>query len=120
VADGFVSLASIVGESPASALRQPVTDARPAVVEFVAPTAEPPSDPPARIVWAAAPVLEEIARMRLAAREAFERNTARLLAALADDVLARELRLADCDLAALAARVLAAAGAAEPVVLVVG
>ncbi len=58
--------------------------------------------------------------MRLAAREAFERNTARLLAALADDVLARELRLADCDLAALAARVLAAAGAAEPVVLVVG
>jgi hypothetical protein len=58
--------------------------------------------------------------MRLAAREAFERSTARLLAALADDVLARELRLAECDLAALAARVLAAAGAVEPVALVVG
>lgn len=58
--------------------------------------------------------------MRLAAFEAYERRTVRLLAALADDVLARELRLADCDLAALAARVLAAAGTAEPVVLVVG
>lgn len=130
MAEGFVALAAILGGGRASAARPPGSAQSPAVTdsrERATDEREAPSDEPARgggppgpSGWAAAPVVEELARMRLAAREAFERGTVRLLAALADDVLARELRLADCDLAALAARVLAAAGAAEPVVLVVG
>ncbi len=64
-------------------------------------------------------VVEELALLRLAALEAFDRARARLLESLARDVLARELMLAPADLDALAARALRAFAESEPLALVV-
>lgn len=57
----------------------------------------------------------ELALMRLAAREAFERAGRTLLALLASDVLGRELALAPVDVEALVARTLATFSDLEPV-----
>ncbi len=81
----------------------------------------PPAPPPAGV--AAEPVceriVEELALLRLAALEAFDRARTRLLESLARDVLARELMLAPADLDALAARALRAFAESEPLALVV-
>jgi len=61
----------------------------------------------------------EFARLRVAVVEAYERSAASLLAALARDVLARELLLAPADLDALVASALASFAASEPVGLAV-
>jgi flagellar biosynthesis/type III secretory pathway protein FliH len=63
--------------------------------------------------------VHDLALLRLAAYEAFERSAARLLRTLALDVLGRELLVAPADLEALAAQALAAFAAAEPVGLAV-
>ena len=68
---------------------------------------------------AVARIASDVALMRLAALEAFESGTERLLRALAEDVLARELALAPADVAALAARALAAFVEHEPVEIAV-
>jgi flagellar biosynthesis/type III secretory pathway protein FliH len=68
---------------------------------------------------ARADVAQELALMRIAALEAFERASADLLGRLARDVLARELALAPADLCALAARALAVLADHEPIALVV-
>ncbi len=68
---------------------------------------------------ARADIVQELALMRLAALEAFERATADLLASLAQDVLARELAIAPADLGALAARALAQFAEHEPIAIVV-
>jgi hypothetical protein len=69
--------------------------------------------------FAHADLAQELALMRLAAIEAFERSTTRLLRALAEDVLARELAIAPVDVAALVTRVLARYTEHEPVEIVV-
>jgi len=114
--DGFVSLATLV------------TAAAAANTTAAAP---PPSDDGlAGRSGAAAPetggddcafarLSKDLALMRVAALEAFESGTERLLRALADDVLARELALAPADVAALAAHALAAYAEHEPVEIVV-
>lgn len=83
-----------------------------------------PSAPQAQVVrnvrdFAHADIVHELALMRLAAREAFERTTVALLDALAKDVLARELSIAAADVASLVERALAAFGNCEPVGLAI-
>jgi hypothetical protein len=68
---------------------------------------------------ARADIAQELALMRIAALESFERASSELLGRLARDVLARELALAPVDLCALAARALAAFADHEPIALVV-
>jgi hypothetical protein len=68
---------------------------------------------------ARADIAQELALMRIAALESFERASAELLGRLARDVLARELALAPVDLCALAARALAAFADHEPIALAV-
>jgi hypothetical protein len=68
---------------------------------------------------ARADIAQELALMRIAALESFERASSDLLGRLARDVLARELALAPVDLCALAARALAAFADHEPIALVV-
>lgn len=60
----------------------------------------------------------EIALARLAAIEAYERASRRLIAVLADEVLARELSLAPSDIDALARIVLETFAAEEPIAVV--
>jgi hypothetical protein len=107
VPDGFVTLAVLV--------RGPATPPDPEPLERAEPNVAPPQ-PPAPLPPA---ILCELARLRLAAAEAYERGAAALLASLARDVLARELLLAPADLAALVATAPATCGAREPVTLVV-
>lgn len=64
-------------------------------------------------------LLEELSLARLAALEAYDRAVPRLLAALADDVLGRELALASADLGRLAAELRARFAREEPVALVI-
>ncbi len=92
----------------------------------IAPVAESTSEPlpRAEVVreardFAHAGVVHELALLRLAAREAFERATTTLLQALARDVLARELALAPAAIATLVDAALVAASASEPVTIVV-
>lgn len=104
MADSFVTLATLLRESPA------------------VPSA-PPVEPASEIAlvqagFSRAAVVQELALLRLAAREAFERSAAELLHIFAQDVLARELRSAPADLQLLAGRLLAGCGANEPVELV--
>ncbi len=68
---------------------------------------------------ARADIAHELALMRLAALESFERASADLLGKLAYDVLARELALAPADLSALAARALSLLAEHEPIALAV-
>ncbi|HYZ16596.1 MAG TPA: hypothetical protein VE591_09355 [Candidatus Acidoferrum sp.] len=95
----FVALADL--------LRGPVLAAPPDAVAVSQPSAEPEEGEPAPAIPAelAAAVREaRLFRVRLA--DAFEDASARLLRELAVAVLARELKLAPCDLAALARSVL--------------
>ena len=65
--------------------------------------------------FAHADVVHELALMRLAAREAFERVAVTLLESLARDVLARELTMAPAEIGALVERALGTFAACEPV-----
>ncbi len=109
--DRFVSLASLV---IVPALAQPVAPG----------STEPPVHGTHRetrpmLDIARADIAQELALMRLAALEAFERASADLLGRFARDVLGRELALAPVDLCALAAQALAALSDHDPVALVV-
>ena len=65
--------------------------------------------------FAHADVVHELALMRLAAREAFERAVVVLLESLARDVLARELTTAPVEIGTLVERALGAFATCEPV-----
>jgi hypothetical protein len=105
VDEHFVSLASLVrAAKPADGAAFPSAPAS-------APRVEPPPT-------AHAEVVHELARLRLAALDAYDRAARRLLRTLADDVLGRELRAAPADVGALAARALEAFAECEPVALV--
>ena len=108
--DRFVTLASLVvipalAPSPVATVASPVA-------------AAPRGSKPALDI-ARADIAQELALMRIAALESFERASADLLGRLARDVLARELALAPVDLCALAARALAALSDHDPIALVV-
>jgi flagellar biosynthesis/type III secretory pathway protein FliH len=75
--------------------------------------------PPERTPLECERIVEELALLRLAALEAFERARGQMLETLACDVLSRELMLAPADLDALAARALQAFAESEPLALVV-
>ena len=109
--DRFVTLASLVAGAPAA--NAPV-----AVPLSGLATSAPVSVRPV-LDLARADIAQELALVRLAALEAFERASADLMARLADDVLGRELALAPVDLAAIAARALARFAEYEPVALAV-
>jgi flagellar biosynthesis/type III secretory pathway protein FliH len=104
VDDSFVTLAALLREAPGAQAAAPFE-----------PALEPAS-PVACFPHAA--IVQELALLRLAAGEAFERGTAQLLRAFAQDVLARELCSSPADVQALAARLLAGSAAYEPVELV--
>jgi hypothetical protein len=94
------------------------------VAEFVSLAARllaPPSLPPepekVPVESHAGCALDVLALARCAALEAYERAVPRLLAALADVVLGRELALAPCDLSRLAALVRSRFESEEPVAL---
>jgi hypothetical protein len=108
VDDRFVSLASLVVAPALSA--PPVATAHGSAPDR---GARPLLD------LARADIAQELALMRIAALESFERASSDLLGRLARDVLARELALAPVDLCALAARALAAFADHEPIALVV-
>jgi len=110
VAEGFVSLAAELR----AAWRALETPAPPPSTHE-----RQPLEARDREAGACERAVEELALLRLAALEAFERARCRLLEALARDVLARELMLAPADLDALAARALRAFAESEPVALVV-
>ena len=106
----FVSLAAFV---------------RAAAATSVTPTPSPAPAPAAPEVtrgvidFAHADVVHELALLRLAALEAFERGTERLLRALADDVLGRELELGPAAIEALARRAVATFADHEPVAIAI-
>ncbi len=108
----LASLVASVGKPSVAIVEQSVRDG--AAPSPVAPTRERPLLDIAR-----ADIAQELALMRLAALEAFERASADLLRQLAHDVLARELAIAPADLCALAARALATFAELEPVAIVV-
>jgi hypothetical protein len=109
VREDFVALATLLRDDPAS---------RPEETPEVA-RADPQSTDEPSAPRDAFDVLGEIARMRLAAREAFDGASARVLADLAHDVLARELALRPADIDALVDRALAAYVEHDPVEIVV-
>jgi hypothetical protein len=115
VDDRFVTLASLVASA--------APPARPGGVQTRVPAPSAPATPVnvahAVLDTARADIAQELALVRLAALEAFERASTDLLSRLAHDVLARELRVAPVDLAALTARALASFAEHEPVALVV-
>jgi hypothetical protein len=80
--------------------------------------AAPGGDAPAADLPVAATLRQELARIRFAALDGFERAARRLLAELASEVLARELLLAPADTAALVRRLCAQFAAFEPLGLV--
>ena len=86
--------------------------------------ADEPLPPPPQIVrsvvdFAHADIVHELALMRLAALESFERAKDALLEALAADVLGRELALAPVDVEALVRRAVARFADLEPVSIAV-
>jgi hypothetical protein len=106
--DRFVPFAVLLraGASGSSSAHEP--DARPAASPRVPEPAAPDDGDFAG----------DLALLRAAAMEAFERASARLLRGLAEHVLARELALAPCDTDALVRRFLAEVAAYEPLALV--
>jgi flagellar biosynthesis/type III secretory pathway protein FliH len=110
VAEGFVSLAA---QLRAAGL--------PREHEIAAATAAPSATDSAleRAPFECERIVEDLALLRLAALEAFERARGRMLEVLAREVLARELMLAPADLDALAARALHEFAESEPLALVV-
>jgi hypothetical protein len=115
VADDFRSLASVLRARRPAALSAPVGDP---VVHEPEPPPQSAAEPIA-IAGEAASFCDEIALARVAVFEAYDRAGARLVDALAREVLARELALAPVDIEALARRVLLAFADDEPVALVV-
>ncbi len=110
----FIPLAVFVHGSGALAVSaaqhaapaEPLTESR-APVEITSGAAE----------FEHADAVHELAAMRLAAHEAFERNKDSLLASVAEHVLGRELALAPAELETLVARVVDASRDLEPVSL---
>ncbi|MBV9104382.1 MAG: hypothetical protein JO060_12400 [Candidatus Eremiobacteraeota bacterium] len=91
------------------------------IVERAQPEKPPsalPSNPPALCPHEEA-LCSAIALARLAATEAFQRASHRVLESFARDVLARELQLASADVAALVKTALKSLAAEEPVALLV-
>ncbi len=90
------------------------------VAEIPAISHAQPALPAAQVVrnvrdFAHADIVHELALMRLAAREAFERAVIVLLESLAHDVLARELTTSPAEISALVACALGTFAACEPV-----
>ena len=92
----FVSLAEMLVRTP------PPADDRDAPPPCLA---SPDSHVDAAAVEACSPALRDVRLFRARLADAFDEASARLLRELAADVLARELRLAPCDLAAIVQRV---------------
>ena len=86
----FVPLSALLRASPAESVA-------------VAPPAEP-APPPAEPCASCTP-LRDVLLFRAALADALDAAVARMLRELAAEVLARELRLAPCDVAAIVARV---------------
>jgi hypothetical protein len=78
--------------------------------------AQPPHGPAPAVV--AGPLAGEVALLRAAALEAFERASERLLQGLAAEVLGRDLALAPCDIETLTRRFVAELMEFEPLALV--
>jgi flagellar biosynthesis/type III secretory pathway protein FliH len=112
VDERFIPLAAFVRGNARSAIA-PAPDAAPAAESEPAA----PGATPGVLDFAHADVVHELALMRLAAMEAYERAVESLLRSLADDVLARELALAPADVDALVRRVLATFPVRDPVAL---
>ena len=91
-------------------LQASATDARDVEVQRIAPL---PTESALELLFA------EIARARLAAIEAYERASGRLLQSFADEVLGRELAMAPSDVREIARRLIARFGDEQPVELVV-
>lgn len=106
----FVSLAAFVRAAASTPVTPPIAAPAPQAAPEVCRGV---------IDFAHADVVHELALLRLAALEAFERGTERLLRALADDVLARELELAPSEIEALAKAALATFADHEPVAIAV-
>jgi flagellar assembly protein FliH len=124
VANDFRSLASVLRARPTAppASVDGVEIPEPAAPQPSAaqPLAPQPSAPqPLAIAGEAASFCDEIALARVAVFEAYERAVARLIDAIARDVLARELAMAPVDVEALARRALRTFADEEPVALVV-
>jgi len=126
VAEAFVPLAAFVRRACVPADRDvavPVatvddTDGSPPPQSSRIAIANDGAAPPYDAGAARALVGGELALVRLAAREAFERAGRTLLALLGSDVLGRELALAPVDVEALIARTLATFAELEPVRIV--
>jgi len=101
----FAVLLRAGGAAMQAAVAPPVAPAVPALEEMA------PGD-------GAGTLAGDLALLRAAAQEAFERASARLLRGLADEILGRELALAPCDTGALVRRFVAGLAACEPLALV--
>jgi len=110
VDERFVSLAAFVCAAA-------TTNVTPPVVPDSAPVA--PEVTRGVIDFAHADLVHELALLRLAALEAFERGTETLLRSLADDVLGRELELGPAAIETLAKRALGTFADHEPVALAI-
>jgi flagellar biosynthesis/type III secretory pathway protein FliH len=113
VVERFIPLAAFV--RAAGRAGEPEAPAR--AEGAAAPPAPQRAEPP-RAATPHPEALQELALMRSAALEAYERARLRLLEALAHEVLARELLLAPADIALLARRALETFSEAEPLTLV--
>jgi flagellar biosynthesis/type III secretory pathway protein FliH len=112
VGESFIPLAAFVRSRSAPPVSsEPATGA-----PLVAVAADEPERP--AVTFAYTDALEDLALMRLAALEGYERACTRLLESLASEVLGRELALAPADLAALLQRALAAFSEREPLAIV--
>jgi len=112
VDERFISLAAFVrGNAHAANAPAPIAAAVPES------EAAESSAAPGVLAFAHADLVHELALMRLAAMEAYERAVASLLRSLADEVLARELLLEPADVDALVRRVLATFAVRDPVEL---
>ena len=110
--ESFIPLAALVrGASAPAAASEPSTDA-----PIVAGSMDAPAQRAEAFAYADA--IGDLALMRLAALDGYERACARLLESLASEVLGRELALAPADLAALLQRALAAFSEQEPLAVV--
>ncbi len=102
---------------PVSAAAPSVSGASVAAAAPVTPAA--PGDGEKRLEGGARELVGDLAVMRAAAVEAFERASARLLRDLAEEVLARELALAPADTGALVRRFVAELADYEPLALAI-
>ncbi|GAC1302856.1 MAG: hypothetical protein NVSMB19_12460 [Vulcanimicrobiaceae bacterium] len=123
MAERFISLAACLRAPGAGALAAPTAEGR--EIAPLGAGVTPPANAHANananagVAFAHADVVHELTMLRLAALEAYESATRRLIADLAHDVLGRELALAPVDIEALVARALAAFADLEPIALAV-